>query len=263
VEITAPAGFDAAVNAAFATIAHIHARMSFHEATSDLAAIRNAPAGQSIRLDCETVAVLRSAIALHQSTGGLFDVAVGRQLVESGFLPGDGIDLIECFDGTSADIVIEDDTHIRLRRPTLVDLGGIAKGYAVDRAVETLIGHAVPIGLVNAGGDLRAFGEVDWPVGLRDADGTVRSQAIIRNCALASSANLLNRRWLGGVAQTPHIGRGGQAVLAGGRTTVVAQSCAIADAMTKVAMIDPALADRLLAQFEGHVVRDTVGQEAA
>lgn len=259
VEITAPEGWGAAVDAAFEAMAHVHARMSFHEAASDLAAIRQAEPGRAIRLDRETVAVLRLSLDLHESTGGLFDVTVGRQLVASGFLPAEGIGPLERFDGTMADILIRDDTHIRTRRPMLVDLGGIAKGYAVDRAVEVLIAHGAPLGLVNAGGDLRAFGEIDWTVALRDADNVVRSQTVVRNCAVASSANLLGRRSL----QTPHIGRGGQAILADHRTTVVAQSCAIADAMTKVAMIDADLADGVLARFEGKVVRETVSWEAA
>jgi thiamine biosynthesis lipoprotein len=39
-----------------------------------------------------------------------------------------------------------------------LDLGGIAKGYAIDRAVETLLEHGCTSGLVNAGGDVRVFG---------------------------------------------------------------------------------------------------------
>jgi FAD:protein FMN transferase len=44
--------------------------------------------------------------------------------------------------------------HIRFRRRVIVDLGGIAKGFAVDRAIEALKDHGVAAGIVNAGGDL-------------------------------------------------------------------------------------------------------------
>ena len=203
------------------------------------------------------MAVLRTAIALHDSTDGLFDVAVARRLVCSGFLPKDGIEGLGRFDGTTADIVIEDDTHLHLKRRVLPDLGGIAKGYAVDRAVETLSEYHVPYGLVNAGGDLRAFGPVDWQTAFRDADNIVRTQMAIRHCAVASSANLRDRRSLRGILHTPHIGRGGEPVLTDERTTIIAEWCVIADAMTKVAMVDPDLADELLVPFKGKVVRET------
>lgn len=250
-----PEGFGAAVEAAFAVIAHMHARMSFHEDGSDLAVIRRAEAGQSLDLDRETVTVLRVANTLFEASGGLFDVTVGRQLVRSGFLPRGTIGPLRQYDGTAADIVIEGDTRVRLNRRVLVDLGGIAKGYAVDRAVETLTAHGVPCGLINAGGDLRAFGSEDWQIGLRDADDLVRSQMTVRDCAVASSANLGHRRSLRGAAQTPHIGRKRQPVLTDDRISVVAEACVIADAMTKIAMVDPDLADTLLAPFKGHVIR--------
>lgn len=257
VEITVPDGFGAAVDAAFATIAHIHGRMSFHEPASDLAAIRDALPGERVAVDRETVEVLRIALTLHAATGGLFDVATGRQLVRGGFLPKGTIGPLGLYDGTTADIGIEDDCHVRLSRRILIDLGGIAKGYAVDRAVEVLAGQGVPHGLVNAGGDLRAFGPVDWTVALRDADNVVRCHMPIRHCAVASSANLHDRRSLRGRPYTPHIGRNGEPVLAARRTTVMAECCVIADAMTKVAMVDPDLADAILAEFKGRVVRET------
>ena len=263
VEITVPEDFGAAVDAAFAMIAHVHARMSFHEPTSDLAAIHRAGPHQAVAVDRETVAVLRMAVSLHETTDGLFDVAVAPKLVRSGFLPKDGLGRLDQFEGTTADIVIEDDTRIHLKRRVLVDLGGIAKGYAVDRAVEVLTKRNVPYGLVNAGGDLRAFGASDWQIGFRDADRVVRSQMTIRDCAVASSANLLDRRSLRGVQHSPHIGHDGQPVLADKRTTVVAECCVIADAMTKVAMVDPDLADELLAPFKGEVVRETFPLEPA
>ena len=98
VEITVPDGFGAAVDAAFARIAHIHGRMSFHEATSDLASIRQAPPYTAIIVDRDTHEVLKIAAALYETTDGLFDVTVGRPLVRAGFLqidvePGD--DLID------------------------------------------------------------------------------------------------------------------------------------------------------------------------
>lgn len=255
VEITIEDHDALAIDAAFAAIGHVHARMSFHEPISDLARLRAVPAGEVVEVDRETVAVLRIAIAFHDATDGLFDVAVGRALVSTRFLPRDGITDLNRFPGTTADIELLDDRHVRCRQGVLLDLGGIAKGHAVDRAVETLIAAGAKTGLVNAGGDLRMFGDRDWQIQLRDADDVVREGLTARDCAIASSANLLNRKRVRGRLRAPHIGRSGESVLVDHRVTVIADRCIVADAMTKVAMVDPDLADTILAAHTGYVLR--------
>lgn len=249
VEITVPERNELAAERAFAAIAHVHRRMSFHEGDSDLARLREAPTGTVVKVDEETVAVLRTAIALYGDTGGLFDVGVGRSLVRSGFLPRDHISRLDHYPGTTGDIEIVDDRHIRTHRSMLIDLGGIAKGHAVDRAAAVLMECGVGEALVNAGGDLRAFGERDWPVGLRDADGGVRFMVPARNCAIASSSNLDNRRRTRGREESPHVGYGGKSVLADRRVTVIASTCIIADALTKVALADPDLSERVALHY--------------
>lgn len=256
VEITVPAGHSGMISAAFDIVGHIHRRMSFHEQDSDLARLRTADAGEVVPVDRETISVLRMATAFHGATDGLFDVAIGRALVRGRYLPRAGLAHLARFPGTTADIEILDDTHVRCRRRMLIDLGGIAKGHAVDRAVETLIAAGVKTGLVNAGGDLRMFGEQDWDIQLRDADGVVRQALRARACAIASSANFLSRRKVRGQAYAPHIGRHGHPVLADYRVSVVAERCIVADAMTKVAMVEPHLAVDILSMHNGYVLSE-------
>ena len=254
VEVTVPAAQSAAIDRAFAAIEHVHRCMSFHDPDSDLGKIRTAPAGATIQLDPETVSVLRLAIELYAQSIGLFDVTVGRALVRTGFLPRAGIDHLAAFPGTSADIAIIADDQITIARRMIVDLGGIAKGHAVDRAVAALQAAGVAEGLVNAGGDLRAFGDRDWTAELRDADNIVRFAATVNNAALASSANLIGRRRLRGQAYSPHFGSGGQPVLCDHRVSVIAPTCILADAMTKIAMADRGLAQRLLKRYGGYLL---------
>jgi FAD:protein FMN transferase len=80
-----------------------------------------------------------------------------------------------------------DHSSARLLRPVRLTLDGIAKGYAVDLAVQCLRQHGVRQGWVNAGGDLRAFGEFTLPVHRRESDGSLRSLGGLRQAALASS----------------------------------------------------------------------------
>ncbi len=254
VEITVPVGHEAAADRGFAAVEHVHRAMSFHEGGSDLARLRAAAPGEAMEVDAETVKVLRLALDLFHATDGLFDVTTGRQLVRAGFLPRAGIARLAAFPGTSANIEVVDDHHVRLARRVLIDFGGIAKGHAVDLAVKALAEAGVAEGLVNAGGDLRVFGNRDWTIALRDADAVVRHAVQARDCAMASSANLMNRRRYRGQEQSPHIGQGGRPVITADRVSVVAPICAVADAMTKVAMADPELAGQVLATYGGYLL---------
>lgn len=263
VEITVSQDEAALVDDAFAAIARVHELMSFHSNDSDLARLRLARPGSAVEVAPETVVVLRSALELYAATAGLFDVTVGRQLVWSGFLPRPANSGFKSFTGTSADLEIVGDTQVRCHRPMLIDLGGIAKGFAVDRAVSVLREAGAREALVNAGGDMAMFGEHTWDIALRDADGMVRSTIRLSNCAIASSANLLDRRRRFGRTHTAHIGVGGAPVLAPGRVSVIADRCVLADAMTKVALADRALAEEMLARFGGRLLVETRQLKAA
>lgn len=145
----------------------------------------------------------------------------------------------------------------------LIDLGGIAKGFAVDRAVAELQATGVSEGLVNAGGDLRVFGARDWTVGLRDGDGTVRERIVLADCAIASSANMGSTHRRLGRLRTPHIGAGRAPLAVPTRVSVIAPRCVIADALTKVAIAAPANAQRIAASYGARILREASLGKAA
>ncbi len=262
VEIGAPAEHESAIDAGFAEIARIHRLMSFHEDTSNLGKLREAKAGELVEVDADTVTVLRIAADLHQSTDGLFNIATGRQLVRTRFLPRMGADHLAQYNGDASDIEIVGDHHVRLNRRVMIDLGGIAKGHAVDCAVAALQAAGVTTGIVNAGGDLRVFGDAAMPIQVRAAQGGYSSAFAVQNIALASSENSRTRRTVQGQIATPHIGRDSRPAIIDQTVTVTASTCIIADAMTKVAMVDPDLADRLLAAHDGQVVPFAMSEAA-
>jgi thiamine biosynthesis lipoprotein len=254
VEVAAPAGFETVIASAFDAIAHVHARMSFHEETSDLALLRRAKAGDSITVDPETVEVLRIAKDLHGRTGGLFDVAIGVDLVAAGFLPlPPGLEL-SAIVGTTRDLVILANDRVACLAPMLIDLGGIAKGYAVDRAIDVLAAAGVPRAIVNAGGDLRVLGDIPETIHLREVDGSVLGAIEIADAAVASSGCHAGNRLAGAQILTPHLGRAREPVVAREAVTVIARRCVVADAMTKVALADPALAATVLDDLDGAII---------
>jgi FAD:protein FMN transferase len=263
VEISVPAGAIEAIEPAFSAIGRVHRLMSFHEAGSDLARLREAAAGSTTPVATETAEVLRAALELHRISGGIFDIAVGYELVRSGFLPRAGLRNLHHYAGTTADISVLADDRVYQHRVPLLDLGGIAKGYAVDCAVEVLMAQGVSHGIVNAGGDLRVFGTESQPVAVRLGNGSMLDFGCIARLAVATSENRNVRRRHRAVTTTPHIGRNGEPVRIDGAVSTCARSCMMADAMTKVAAVDPDLAQRLLAPHGGRVLLAHVGSGPA
>ena len=124
-------------------------------------------------------------------------------------------------------------------RGVKIDLGGIAKGFAVDRAIEALHCHDVTDGFVSAGGDLAAFGTRQHAIDIRDPRRPDRAmcRVVLSNTALASSAGqfdpLRSDLPSGSAVIDPLTGRPSHAIRG---ATTCAPSCVIADALTKVVM---------------------------
>lgn len=245
VEIAIPAGdndaFLRATEMAFAEVAEVHRAMSFHDAGSDLRALARAAAGAVLQLSPHTWRVLGLALEMEARSGGVFNVAVAPALVANGLLPMPDGAQAPVARSLAEGIELLSRQRLRVRLPLWVDLGGIAKGHAVDRAVVCLQSMGITSGLVNAGGDMRAFGSGTHPVRLRVAGG-LRSVGSLRHGALASSSNADGPE----AAHSPHIDpRSGRPVRSAQAIVVQAPSAAVADALTKVALLCPATADRM------------------
>ncbi|MBC7453284.1 MAG: FAD:protein FMN transferase [Massilia sp.] len=229
-----------AVTAAFVEIARVHRLMSFHDPASDVARFNRARAGAFVDVDPHTWNVLQLAAQVAEACGDCFNLACASQLVEWAYLPAATTPAPPFVPGMRA-FELDGIGRVRKTADAWIDLGGIAKGYAVDLAIESLQSHGVDSACVNAGGDLRVFGASAWPVSVRAADqpGAIGAQLALRNAALATSAHYFAaKRTPAGILVSALIdGRSGQAVLARRSVSVRAASCAVADALTKVVMV--------------------------
>ena len=143
------------------------------------------------------------------------------------------------------------DDRIRFARPLWLDLGGIAKGYAVDRAIEYLVRHGIREAAVNAGGDLRLLGSHAEVVHLRlpQSPESLVPAIELTDGSLATSAGYFERRRRHGRWVGPHVdGRRRRPVGTRSSVSVVAKRCVVADALTKVVLADRAFAPRMLQQ---------------
>ena len=159
---------------------------------------------------------------------------------------------------------------LRSRNPQLwLDFGGIAKGYAVDRAIERLRARGVQNAIVNAGGNLRAIGSKDgqpWRIGVRDprGPGVLASLTITGDESVSTSGDYERHfEWQG--VRYHHVldPRSGYPAIGAVAVTVVAESAEKADVASTALMIAGPTEWRALARALGvtQVLRiDEAGQ---
>ena len=208
------------VDRAFRVVEALQAQLSFHDAASELSVLNRSAHRGPVSVGEDLWRVLDAALRLSKESDGAFDAAIGGTFRDVERLPG---------------------RRVRFARRMRLDLGGIAKGYCVDRAVEALERSGAVAGLVNAGGDLRAFGPRSFPVALRHPASPSHTLAWrpLRNAALATSAAYGDGapgRWAGGSRLERGIS-----------VTVKAPRAMLADALTKVAR--GPRAERVLARY--------------
>lgn len=220
VGVSATVQADAAIAAAFAAIEAVEAALSAFRDDSEVSRVRALPAGSSVRIGADFAAVLAAAHAIGEASGGLFDATLHRA---SGRWQLDGEVL-----HLQADAIA-------------FELGGIAKGHAVDRAIDALQATGAAGGWVNAGGDLRAFGTAQVPIVVRDeSTGGTRPFGHIAEGAFATSR-------LGPGHRSQAIGPARRPVDA--HVSVAAPRCLWADALTKVVALSGDPAHPALARF--------------
>ncbi len=239
-----------AIDAAFAETAEIHDRMSFHAAESDVSRLNRQALDRPVAVHPHTLAVLREAQRIAADSCGCFDITVAAQLVEWGMLPRPPCRYRPDALGSWRDIQLLAGGEVRFHRPIWIDLGGIAKGYAVDRAIDRLRRHGVVEACVNAGGDLRVLGPTSERIHLRSGAGRDGRLAVLalQDGSVASSG--------GGVGDQcarshgPHVdGRQRRPIGARSFVSVVAEQCVVADALTKVVLAKRERSETLLRRY--------------
>ena len=243
-----PAHAQAAIDAAFDAVAQVHDAMSFHEPDSDISRLNRDAQTRPIAVSAQTYDVIAHACTISALTDGVFDIAVAPALVARGRLPRPTHAPEPDASASWRDIELLPEHHIRFLRPLWIDLGGIAKGYAVDRAIEALQAFAPIQACVNAGGDLRLAGpEIECVrLAAEDCDSDTVPIVELRNGSLASSVS---------TEDGPHIHvRRGRAGTHRQFVSVTAPRCIDADALTKLVIARGACSTKSLAAFAANAV---------
>ena len=180
---------------AFQEIRRIEQFMSPWIESSDVTRINRSAGNQWVKISHETLEVIRKAQEISELSAGRFDITVGpltqlwRSARERG-LPPSAEDLKQKLDLVNfKNMMIDQEGRVFLKkRGMVIDLGGIAKGYAVDKAFELLKALGYKNLIVNAGGDLRTGGsklDQPWAIGIQNPRS---SQKIMATISVSDSA---------------------------------------------------------------------------
>ena len=256
---------EAAVAAAWAAMVRVDSLMSTWRDDSDLARVNAGAAAAPVAVDPETAAVVAAALDMAAASAGAFDPTM-LPLMRAWGLRGDGparapgaADLAAVLSVTGARLVSVDTaaSTIALDRPGVeLDLGGIAKGHALDAAAAAMRAAGADGGLLDLGGNLLAFGSAagdSVAVVAPDAPDRILATLAFGAGAVATSGQYERFVTIDGQPHG-HIldPRNGRPVPRLGSVTVTAPSGRLADALaTAVFVLGPEQGMALAARYAG------------
>jgi FAD:protein FMN transferase len=267
-----------AMDAAVAELRRVEAAMTRFRPDSEVGRVNLKAGAEGVAVSAETARVVAEALRWAEATEGKFDPSIGRAVAlwnvgnrDTPPDPGQVRALARRGFYRHVDVARwRDGWAIRLgNRDAALDLGGIAKGYGVDRATATLREWGVTRGLVNVGGDLYALGTSPeggaWRVGIRDPDhpDRLRGTLDVEDAAVATSGDYQEYFDHEGIRYHHLLDPTTAAPLRNGSRsiTVIAKDCLTADAAaTAIFGLGVARGGKLLRQVapEAHLAEGSV-----
>lgn len=166
VETEDRANAEAAIDRAFEEMSRIDSSMSSYKKNSEVSLISRQAGKSLVQISSTLVEVLKASIQYHSESHGAFDVTAGPLIRLWGFIGGkkripSKEEINDALSRVGSEKIVLDTAKGAVSLPIRgmeIDLGGIAKGYAADRAAKALQIATIKSGIVNAGGDLLVFG---------------------------------------------------------------------------------------------------------
>jgi len=243
----------ACIRKAFEAQKQVDQLMSYHRDDSELARINAQAYVRPVKIHAQTLAVLQKALEISARSQGAFDVTVGPRLdlekrAAEANTPPSAQAIQEALAKVGWDKLLLDpnESTIRFTVPGMrIDLGGIAKGFAIDQSIRALQAHGALGAMVDIGGDIRCFGQAPpgkqhWAIGLQDpqvaADDTDAQRIVLilklTDLAITTSGHYRRFTVIDGKKTShiidPHTGQGSDKLSS---VTIMAPDAITADAL--------------------------------
>jgi len=185
-----------AIDAAYRELERLGQMLNFYADDSEVTAINKNAGIRPVRVSPETFEVIRQAVFASENTDGAFDATVGPLVklwdFKRGIIPDkDAIEeLLEQVGYKNIVLDASAQTVYLKEEGAQIDLGGILKGYAADKASLVLQKHGLSSGIVTIGGEVRAFGNkpdgTPWIVGIQNPRQKGPNDEVIATIALSN-----------------------------------------------------------------------------
>jgi thiamine biosynthesis lipoprotein len=190
----------AAIEAVLDEMRQVDQSMSTYKPSSEVSMVNARAAQGPVKISPELFDLLTTALDYSRVTDGAFDItyaSVGYLYDYRKHVHPTDAAIAAALPGVDYRKVVVDRERnsIRfLKHGVRIDLGGIAKGYAVDRCIDLLRGLGIQHAMVNAGGDTRLLGDrlgKPWIVGIRDPrnEGKVVAKLALQDEAMSTSGD--------------------------------------------------------------------------
>ncbi|MDO8283321.1 MAG: FAD:protein FMN transferase [Thermodesulfovibrionia bacterium] len=171
-----------AINAGFAEIKRIGELINYFSPDSELTAINRAAGKNPVKVSKDTLDTIKKAIHISDLTDGAFDPAIGPVIKLWGFSKDPSKRFVPAKDAVSNALRLIDYKKVKINEATSevyledagmeLDLGGIAKGYGADKAIEVIKAKGIKAALVAIAGDIKGYGRrpdgQPWRVGVQN-----------------------------------------------------------------------------------------------
>jgi thiamine biosynthesis lipoprotein len=171
-----------AIEAGFGEIQKLETLLNYFSPESELSAINNAAGASPVKVSKETIEILIKAMNIAEDTAGAFDPTIAPVIrlwkfskvpSDSSLPSGQAVEKALKRVGYRKVAIERESSEVHLEEKGMeIDLGGIAKGYAADKAVLAIKSLGIKSALVAIAGDIRGFGvnisQQAWKVGIQN-----------------------------------------------------------------------------------------------
>jgi thiamine biosynthesis lipoprotein len=187
-----------AIDRAFNELDRLARLLNFYSEDSEISMINRNAGNKPVKVSPETLEIIEKALYVSGNTEGAFDITVGpvvrlwdfqNKVLPDKKLIKEKLKLV----GYKNVIVDKEKSMVFLKtKGVQIDLGGIIKGYAADKAVEVLMKNGIKSGIVAVAGDIKTFGKRPdgelWNVGIQNPRQKREKDEIIAAIGLSDMA---------------------------------------------------------------------------